>query len=489
MSVRRLCVALTLLCSHSATPAAALPDAELRAAVPGYLQQYAVPGAGVALIREGRLAWVQGFGLAEAGSGRRVTADTRFNAGSISKSLTAWGVLKLVRQQKLALDQPIGTVLTRWKLPASSFRADQVTPRRLLSHTAGISSHGYEGSEPKLPLPPVEDVLNGKTGSGVVSLVSPPGSQIAYSGANYLILQLAIEEVSGRAFQQFMADDVFTPLGMTHSLFDLPADARQMATPHDGFGKPLPLLRYRELPAAGLTTSARDLARFAVAILRDRQTQDLAFHPVANTQWADRDPFGPAPQYGLGFTVRPEQRRGHAGIGHGGTNTGWEGWFQVIPHTGDGIVILTNSASGSAVIASVLCDWRRQADKSAPCPAIEVRIPVLAEYRARGVDAALALHEKLRASQADRYDLSSRQLNSLGYLVMRSGDVAAAVRVFERNASLFPQEWNVHDSLGEAYVAAQRREAAIRSYLKSLELNPHSDSGKQALSNLGHGLP
>ncbi len=463
--------------------------------VPRYLERYSVPGAAIAVIQQRKVVWLQGFGLADVASRRPVTADTLFNVGSISKSVAAWGVLHLVEQGKLDLDRPINEYLHRWQIPPSSLAVHQVTARRLLSHTAGISQHGFGGSDPTLAVPPIEDSLNGKTGTGSVSLVAPPGSSFAYSGANYLILQLAIEEISGRPFTQYMASEIFQPLGMRRSSFEPPKDSSTMSTPYDAAAKPLPLLRYNESSAAGLTTSLRDLANFAVAALDtpagvvSPALLAQAMRPVANTQWAARDSFGPAPEYGLGYNVRPAQLGPHTGIGHGGTNNGWESWFQVIPETGDGIVILTNSSNGGALIAAVLCEWRREAFARSDCPTIDARIPVFAEYRAHGISAALKLHEGLRTRHAREYELGSSQLNSVGYQVMRAGDLPAAIKVFELNAQQFPGEWNVHDSLGEAYAAAKLRDAAIRSYRRSLELNPYSESGKQALRDLGAYQP
>lgn len=482
-----LSVTAQVVFARSVTP---LAPFVLNQTVPQYLEQYSIPGAAVAVIHDGNVIWMRGFGFADLDSRRPVTADTLFNVGSISKTVTAWGVLHLAGQRQWDLDRPINDYLHRWQVPASSLAVQQVTARRLLSHTAGMSQHGYGGSDPAKPAPPIEDSLSGKTGAGAVTLVFPPGSNFAYSGANYSILQLAIEEISGRPFAQYMTEQVFQPLRMAHSAFELPRDLTPMATPYDTALKPLPLLRYNEASAAGLTTSLRDLATFAAAALdasANVVSPDLlkeAMRPVPNTQWATQDPFGPAPQYGLGYNVRPEQFGPHTGIGHGGTNLGWESWFQVIPQTGDGIVILTNSSNGSALIAAVLCDWRRRSFPQQPCPTIDAKIPLLAEYRARGTEAALKLHARFLKKHAREYELGTGQLNSLGYQVMRTGDLPGAIRFFELNARLFPGEWNVHDSLGEAYAAANRREDAIRSYRRSVELNPGNENGKQALRNL-----
>jgi hypothetical protein len=146
-----------------------------------------------------------------------------------------------------------------------------------------------------------------------------------------------------------------------------------MATPYDGLGDALPILRYNELSAADLTTTLCDLAIFAAAGLRGpaggppgrgvlrEQTVALMQSPAAASRWADRGPYAPDPQYGFGHTVRPAQFAPKVGIGHGGSNRGWESFFQIVASTGDGIVIMTNSSNGSAVISSILCSWRKWA--------------------------------------------------------------------------------------------------------------------------------
>jgi hypothetical protein len=146
---------------------------------------------------------------------------------------------------------------------------------------------------------------------------------------------------------------------------------------------------------------------------------------------------------------------------------------------------MTNSSNGSAVIANVLCEWRHSVAAGAACPTIDVKIPLLAEYRRNGVDALMALYRTLREKEATAYDFGVPQLNSLGYQIMRSGDVAGAVKIFRLNTETYPQEWNVFDSLGEAQLKAGDKTAAIESYRKSVELNPGNENGKQVLREIG----
>jgi len=472
--------------------------------VPGALRDYNCPGLAVALIRNGAVVWMKGYGFADVAAARPITPDTAFNVGSLSKTATAWGVMRLVERGKIELDQPVDAYLKGWHLPPSPFDAKQVTVRRVLSHTAGISNHDYHGWDPASPLPPIVDSLSGKTGTGEVRVVSTPGTGFSYSSADYVIMQLLIESVSGISFQDYMQAEVFQPLGMQNTWFGLPPDfARIMALPYGPFGEPLPILRYNELAAAGLTTTLRDLAGLAAAglkgpngsppgrgVLKPRNI-DIMQTPQPHTRWADRDPYGPNPQYGLGYTVRPEQFAGKAGVGHGGTNRGWESLIQIIPATGDGIVLMTNSSNGAAVISTVLCLWRKWAAQgaTAACPTIDIRAALNSVYIHQGARAAVDRYRELRRDQPDRYDFSVHALNSMGYDVMRRGDLAGAIEIFKLNAEQFPRDWNVYDSLGEALLKAGDKPHAIESYRKSVELNPNNDNGRQVLSSLGASIP
>jgi CubicO group peptidase (beta-lactamase class C family) len=466
---------------------------------PSLLQEYGVPGAAIALIQKGRVVWVHGYGFANVASGTRVTAETVFNAGSISKSPTAWAVMQLVDQGKVDLDRPVDFYLKRWHLPASSFDNSQVTVRRLLSHTSGISNHDFHGWDPESPLPPIEESLSGKTGTGEVQVVAAPGSGFHYSGANYAILQLLIEEVSGERFQDYMSANIFRPLHMSNSQYGLPPKFQQvMATPYDGLGTAIPILRYNELSAAGLTTTVGDLAKFATAGLRGpageaagrgvvkESSMAQMQSPAPNSQWADRDPFGPEPQYGFGYTVRPAQFVGKVGIGHGGSNSGWESFYQIVPSTGDGIVIMTNSSNGGTFIASLLCSWRRwgAGNTQVECPKIDI-LPVLyGTYRSKGVKEAIARYRELRQNAPNKYDFGVMQLNSMGYGLLRKGDTNGALEVFRLNVEQFPSDANVYDSLGEAYLKQGDKPLAIENYRKSLELNLQNENARDVLKKL-----
>ncbi|MEQ1491323.1 MAG: serine hydrolase, partial [Terricaulis sp.] len=167
--------------------------------------------------------------------GEPVDRDTLFQVASLSKWVTAWGVMTLVDEGRIDLDAPISTYLTRWHLPDGAFDETQVTARRLLSHTAGLTDGlGYGGFTPGQTVQGLEDSLTHASDAspdadGRVRVGAEPGENFLYSGGGYALLQLVIEEVSGEPFNDYMQRAVLSPLGMTRSTFVLPEGATNVA--------------------------------------------------------------------------------------------------------------------------------------------------------------------------------------------------------------------------------------------------------------------
>ncbi len=233
---------------------------------PQLMEQYKVPGAAMALVGDGEVVWSSGYGLADKDLGVPVIGDTVFQVASISKAVTSWGVMKLVENGRLGLDAPVEQYLTRWHLPPSDFDPSGVTIRRLLSHSAGLSVSGYPGLSPIMALPSLEESLSGNNGgAGEVRITMQPGAQFSYSGGGFTLLQLIIEEVTGETFSAYMQREVLDPLGMSYSSFEWRADLRPAtAVAYSEWGSPLPNYLFTE-QAAGLYTTAPDLARFVAA--------------------------------------------------------------------------------------------------------------------------------------------------------------------------------------------------------------------------------
>jgi len=300
-----------------------------------------------------------------ASPGRPVDRDTLFQVASMSKWVAAWGVLALVEKGRIDLDAPVSRYLTRWKLPPSTFDNSGVTVRRLLSHTAGLTDDlGFRGFAPGETRPSIEAELTHATdampgSSGVVRVGIRPGSTWRYSGGGYLLLQLLIEEVSRRPFNDYMRQTVLLPLGMADSTYVAP-DAAHLAEFYDAGGKPGIRYSFTALSAASLYTSAADMTRFLQAqvtgphgeppgrgVLRPR-TLELMRRPQAIV-------FG-IPIWGLGNILYTDNGAGGFIIGHDGNNyPAINTTARLDPANGDGIVVLE---TGNDVLASEIGrDW------------------------------------------------------------------------------------------------------------------------------------
>jgi len=354
-------------------------DAELQEFVPQLLEAYGVPGAAVGVIHKGETWMTKGFGSANRELQQPVTNRTAFNIGSISKTVAAWGVMRLVESGEIDLNAPVSEYLTRWELPPSEFDHDAVTVRRLLSHTAGLSLHGYPGFHPSEPLPTVEESLSGATnGPGGVFVAHAPASRWQYSGGGYTLAQLIIEEVTGVPFGEYMKSTVLEPLGMTSSSYVWDESIDQIvAAPYGSAGERIDGQRFTAMAAAGLQTTLDDFTRFALASVASLDGSGGTGGVLSvETLQLMHTPVEPSDDYGIGYSVN--DLGGVRLVGHGGANAGWMARLQVDPASGDGIVIMTNGSNGGAVHGAISCLWRlwRFGTGCDAPPELPVRIPV-----------------------------------------------------------------------------------------------------------------
>ena len=331
---------------------------------------YHVPGVSVAVIENGTIAWARGYGNAEAGGRTPVNPRTRFQAASISKPLASLAALLLVSQGRLSLDEPVNARLKSWKVPENDFTAQSpVTLRRLLSHTAGTTIHGFGGYPSNVPVPSLVQVLDGTApaNSGPVRVDVRPGSAYRYSGGGYTVVQQLLVDVTGKPFPALMSELVLGPLGMTDSTFEqpLPTDlAGQAATAHGQDGQPIPgrYHTYPEMAAAGLWTTPTDLAKFLVEVQRALAGQSRII-PAASAREMTTLVMG---DYGLGLTLSGTAAT--ARFGHGGSNAGFQCVMTAFVSGGHGVVIMTNGERGGRLANEVTRAVAREYDWKALQP-------------------------------------------------------------------------------------------------------------------------
>jgi CubicO group peptidase (beta-lactamase class C family) len=314
-----------------------------------------VPGVSIAVIHDGEIEWARGFGVVQLG-GSPVTPETLFQAASISKPVTAVAALRLVQSGKLDLDADVNRYLKTWKVPDNEFTAKtKVTLRELLTHTAGMTVHGFPGYASGAPVPTLLQVLNGEkpANSPAIRVDATPGSMWRYSGGGYVIVQQMLEDVTGKPFPKLMQEMVLGPIGMTRSTYEQPlppARSSEAAVPYRPDGAPVTggSHTYPEMAPAGLWTTPSDLARYAIEVQRSLQGKSDHVLSAATA----RQMLTPGMnQQGLG----PETggAKEHRYFTHGGANEGFRCEL-VAYENGDGAVVMTNSDAGGQLAEEIV---------------------------------------------------------------------------------------------------------------------------------------
>jgi len=308
--------------------------------------------AGLVLVQGGKIVAEHGFGVANAETQASVKTDqTLFILGSVSKAVTAWGVMKLVEEGKLGLDEPVLRHLKRWRFPGSEAYRDKVTVRHLLSHTAGIDDGNSASSF--LPGEAVqtleESLISPQNATHAVTVVREPGTMMSYSSsAGYSILQLLIEEITKQPFASYMKEAVLQPLGMTKSNYDLAAivaegRVQDLAPSFDAELTPHPPRRYTAQAAVSLRVTPHDLAQFVLAYTKEnpvlkRETLKQMMTPQPGT----------AGSWGLGQALYVENDAGGYVVGHSGAAFPAQGAsVRVNPATGNGFVLTVSGGRGA----------------------------------------------------------------------------------------------------------------------------------------------
>ena len=343
-------------------------DAELDRIVARAMSVHGVPGAGVAVVKNAEVAWARGYGLADTEDGIPVDSETVFEAASVSKPVTAWGIMTLVEDGRIDLDAPISRYVKRWSLPPSEYDHDLITVRRILSHTAGLSEDGDTGVEPGQPVPTIEEALSGAIwGTRPLHVERAPGEDFHYASNAYSLLEMAVEEITGESFSTYMQREVLDPLGMRNSSYDwTPALRAQAAVGHDWYNHPLPEYVYSTRAQGSLRTTPADLAIFLAASMPGPHGEPVGrgvISPESVNEILTPVPFAKSPEsshvIGLGFDLI-EVDGNVAGARKTGDHRGWKPLVVMDMAHGDGIVIMANSDRAAiGFLIDIACGWSR----------------------------------------------------------------------------------------------------------------------------------
>lgn len=431
---------------------------------------------GSALVAEnGKVIFKKGFGAANMEWNIPNQSDTKFRLGSISKQFTALLIVKLSEDGKLKLDVPITTYLPDY--PKEN--GDKITIHQLLTHSSGIPNYtnapGFFKDKARNPYTPTEFV---KTFSSL-PLEFTPGEKFNYSNSGYFLLGYIVEKVSGKTYEQYLQEVIFTPLKMVNSGYDhSDIILKNRAAGYEKQGKKITNAAYLDMSipyaAGSLYSTVDDLylwdqALYTNKLLSQKSIESL-FKPYIKSGEAS---------YGYGWFIE-EDENGKT-VGHGG---GINGFNTIISRNfkNKNLVVLLNNTGGTVLGEMTDAINNILFGKPFNQPQKSLALDLLDIYTEKGAGTGTENYKKLKNDPA--YTIKEGDMNRVGYQLLQDGKKKEAIEVFKINVETFPKSGNAYDSLGEAYLADGDKKLAIVNYKKSVELDPTNENGKKVLTEI-----
>lgn len=461
-----------------AVSASAKPVDSLTRDIPVLMQQTDIPGLSLALVQNGRTAWVHSFGTVDPATNQPVTDHTRFSAASLSKTVFAYGVLQLVDQGKLDLDTPLTHYWPeRIVAPQNDPRLDKITARIVLSHRTGFP--------------------NWRPDDGQLKIFFTPGERFSYSGEGYVYLQHTIEHIEGKPLNEIMQRLVFTPLGMTDSTYiSVPGPNITLGYTAGGQQRP-PIRSDNGNAAASLLTTPHDYALFLEAILsgrglkpatlRQMETPQIAVDPSC-TNCTDHSPAKLSADlfWGLGWGI--EQTTTGKYVWHWGDNNVFKAFVAVDLKRRNAVVFFANGYNGLSIAPAIVHD------------AIGGEHPAFRWIHYDTYDSPTVhfIHDTVHngsvtlstyATQIKDGTITEETLNSTGYFLMRQKKYNDAIAVFTKCLELHPNSANAYNNLGDTYAQTGKADAAIENYAHALKLDPTRQDVRASLDKLRAAAP
>jgi CubicO group peptidase (beta-lactamase class C family) len=326
---------------RSSSPRAAFDG--VRSKIVRLVEERKVPSMSVAVAKDGKIIWEESFGWANIEKKIKATPQTAYSLASISKPITATGLMILVERGLVDLEATVDDYLGQAKLTAYEGKASAATVAQLLHHTSGLPTHWHFFYENEPLRPPAMDETIRRYGI----LVAPPGEVHQYSNLGYGILDYIISRVSGKSYDKFMKDEVFLPLGLPHTFVSTaPAPEASSAQRYTADLSPVPHYDFDHGGASAVYSSAHDLVRFGMFHLKNHlgdQTRILKDETIDLMQ-RHTDKHLPGIDYKLGWGVDKDDN-GYLSVSHGGGMPGVSTGLKLIPSENLAVVVLCNVRS------------------------------------------------------------------------------------------------------------------------------------------------
>jgi CubicO group peptidase (beta-lactamase class C family) len=426
---------------------------------------------GAVLVAEkGKIIYKKGFGYANAKTKEKFASSTPCYIGSISKQFTAMGIVILKERGLIEYEQSIRRYFSA--LPECY---QPVTIRNMLQHSSGLALFD---DFPDMTTNDVFNILQKQT-----SLRFTPGSRFEYCNANYTLLGMLIEKLSGKNLDDFLTANVFIPCGMKNTYVDLPSiRSRKRAVGYYLFGDEYNYNTYIG-GAASVVSTVEDLYKWDQALYHhpiiSKESLTEIFTPGKN-EW--NNPAYGKQGYGLGWFISGDEN--NKTVQHDGGFAGFRAYIERQINDRNSIIFISN------VRHELIGDIRKGIvqilnNEVYSIPKMSWANWILARSKNTGIEQAILDYRSMSATKdSSNFYFSERECNSLGYYLLRDNKTTDAIELFKLNTEQFPSSGNAFDSLGEAYLKAGDNEKSLASYQKAFALDPSNGNAAEMIKKL-----
>ena len=456
-----------------------------------YVNAEFVPGLSVGVVYNNEVIYTKGFGVKNVDTKELVDEKSLFHMASVSKTFVATGIMQLVEQEKINLDEYLIEYLPYFNLKDDRYK--QITIRQLLTHTSSMPDEDdYEWDKPQYDEEALERYVRSIDGR---ELMWEPGEKFAYSNIAYEILGNVIEKVSGMSFEKYMEDNILSIVQMRESNFFKPLVSKDLLTsPHildikNGYGATVSeVFPYNRShgPSSTLCSNVVEMCNYAIAnmnkgrfegkkILESNSYSEL-WREYASTGWG-----GYTSEIGLAWFLG--KYKGNRVESHSGMDTGFRSNLIILPEKGIAVVIMINSDYiGTKVLCTGILDILLGEE-------VNYIKRSLASHIVRTMfnnNSKIALEEynTIKQNSIEKYLVYEDEFNAIAYNLLERKRVKEAIEVLKLSIEIFPESANLYDSLGEMYLLQDNKKLALENYKKSIKLNTNNIEGKKIVEEL-----
>lgn len=414
----------------------------------------------------------------------QLTTSYQYDIGSISKQFTAVAIMMLQEQGKLKFDDAVLSHL-------SDFPYANITIKQLLNHTSGLPdmmpylTNLYRQGKVKASIDQFTIMNALKEQKPKVMYL--PGEKWQYSNTGYVVLASLVSKISGQTYGDFLQKNIFAPLDMAHTVSRTSNTEHKITKRAYGFRQLIngQQRAYDQIPffdvegMGGIYSTTSDLYKWDQALFSYKL---LSIETWKEATEVTKTSDGNTKQYGLGFMLKPDDFENKK-VGHSGHWRGFKSIYSRQLANNRTIIFLTNNGQDDSVDANEKAIDAILANK----PYEPLKQPIshaLYSIFGNDIEKAVNTYHALKANKVDEYDFSENELNNLGYVFLEEKNTEAAIAIFKLNTKAYPNSANAFDSLAEALISDNQKQAAQLALEKALTIDPDLTSATKQLSKL-----